>query len=91
MSLVEKKSAKTFRVALVFAEVLKRIERRRSQRHYRMASRPTGAQLDRRRTNHLFARPNSPQQISSFPTFWFENTSQGKFMLSIAFGQANIM
>lgn len=23
-----------------------------------------------------------------FPTFWFENTSQGKFMLSIAFGQS---
>src|SRR3989344_9578877 len=22
-----------------------------------------------------------------FPSFWFENTSQGKFMLSIAFGQ----
>jgi DNA invertase Pin-like site-specific DNA recombinase len=23
-----------------------------------------------------------------FPTFWFESTSQGKFMLSIAFGQS---
>jgi len=23
-----------------------------------------------------------------FPTFWFENTPQGKFMLSIAFGQS---
>ena len=23
-----------------------------------------------------------------FPSFWFENTSQGKFMLSIAFGQS---
>ena len=23
-----------------------------------------------------------------FPTFWFEDTSQGKFMLSIAFGQS---
>lgn len=23
-----------------------------------------------------------------FPTFWFDNTSQGKFMLSIAFGQS---
>jgi site-specific DNA recombinase len=23
-----------------------------------------------------------------FPTFWFENTPQGKFMLSVAFGQS---
>ena len=23
-----------------------------------------------------------------FPTFWFENTPQGKFMLQIAFGQS---
>ncbi len=23
-----------------------------------------------------------------FPTFWFENTPQGKFMLTIAFGQS---
>ncbi len=23
-----------------------------------------------------------------FPTFWFENTSQGKFMLQIVFGQS---
>ena len=27
-------------------------------------------------------------QMLKFPTFWFENTSQGKFMLSIAFGQS---
>jgi site-specific DNA recombinase len=27
-------------------------------------------------------------QSLKFPTFWFENTSQGKFMLSIAFGQS---
>ncbi len=27
-------------------------------------------------------------QVLKFPTFWFENTSQGKFMLSIAFGQS---
>ncbi len=27
-------------------------------------------------------------QALKFPTFWFENTSQGKFMLSIAFGQS---
>src|SRR3989304_7282876 len=26
--------------------------------------------------------------ILKFPTFWAENTSQGKFMLSIAFGQS---
>ncbi len=28
--------------------------------------------------------------ILKFPTFWAENTSQGKFMLSIAFGQSNV-
>ena len=27
-------------------------------------------------------------QDLKFPTFWFENTPQGKFMLSIAFGQS---
>ncbi len=27
-------------------------------------------------------------QTLKFPTFWFENTPQGKFMLSIAFGQS---
>ena len=27
-------------------------------------------------------------EVLKFPTFWFENTSQGKFMLSIAFGQS---
>ncbi len=27
-------------------------------------------------------------QTLKFPSFWFENTSQGKFMLSIAFGQS---
>ena len=27
-------------------------------------------------------------QSLKFPTFWFENISQGKFMLSIAFGQS---
>ena len=27
-------------------------------------------------------------QFLKFPTFWFENTSQGKFMLNIAFGQS---
>ena len=27
-------------------------------------------------------------QALKFPTFWFENTPQGKFMLSIAFGQS---
>lgn len=29
-----------------------------------------------------------PLQMLKFPTFWFENTSQGKFMLNIAFGQS---
>jgi site-specific DNA recombinase len=27
-------------------------------------------------------------QFLKFPTFWFENTSQGKFMLNMSFGQA---
>lgn len=27
-------------------------------------------------------------QFLKFPTFWFENTPQGKFMLQIAFGQS---
>ena len=30
-------------------------------------------------------------QSLKFPTFWFENTPQGKFMLNIAFGQSKYM
>lgn len=30
-------------------------------------------------------------QSLKFPTFWFENTPQGRFMLNIAFGQAKYL
>ena len=36
----------------------------------------------------VYLLDNSRLGTLKFPSFWFENTSQGKFMLSIAFGQS---
>ncbi len=36
----------------------------------------------------LYLLDRAKIQTLKFPSFWFENTSQGKFMLSIAFGQS---
>jgi DNA invertase Pin-like site-specific DNA recombinase len=39
----------------------------------------------------VYALDTGKVSALKFPTFWFENTPQGKFMLSIAFGQSNTM
>jgi len=36
----------------------------------------------------IFLVDSGKIQSLKFPTFWFEATPQGKFMLSVAFGQA---
>jgi hypothetical protein len=36
----------------------------------------------------VYALDSEVLSTLKFPTFWFENTPQGKFMLSIAFGQS---
>ena len=36
----------------------------------------------------IYAVDTGKLQALKFPTFWFENTPQGKFMLNIAFGQS---
>ena len=84
--LVEKQSAKT-PGRKVFGDMLKRIEAGEASgiiawHPDRLARNSVdGGQivylLDQTRLTSL-----------KFPTFWFENTSQGKFMLSIAFGQS---
>ena len=84
--LIEKKSAK-IPGRPIFAELLKRIECGEASgiiawHPDRLARNSVdGGQivylLDQARLANL-----------KFPTFWFENTSQGKFMLSITFGQS---
>ncbi len=84
--LVEKKSAKT-PGRPIFAEVLKRIER--GEANGIIAWHP-----DRLARNSIdggqivYLLDQTHLKNLKFPTFWFENTSQGKFMLSIAFGQS---
>ena len=84
--LVEKKSAKT-PGRPVFAELLKRIER--GEANGIIAWHP-----DRLARNSVdggqivYLLDQTHLSNLKFPTFWFENTSQGKFMLSIAFGQS---
>ena len=84
--LVEKKSAKT-PGRPIFAEVLKRIER--GEANGIIAWHP-----DRLARNSIdggqivYLLDQTHLTDLKFPTFWFENTSQGKFMLSIAFGQS---
>ena len=84
--LIEKKSAKT-PGRPVFAEMLKRIER--GEVNGIIAWHP-----DRLARNSIdggqivYLLDQTHLANLKFPTFWFENTSQGKFMLSIAFGQS---
>ena len=84
--LVEKKSAKT-PGRPIFAELLKRIER--GEANGIIAWHP-----DRLARNSIdggqivYLLDQTHLANLKFPTFWFENTSQGKFMLSIAFGQS---
>jgi len=39
----------------------------------------------------IYALDTEKLQALDFPTFWFENTPQGRFMLNIGFGQAKYM
>ena len=84
--LVEKKSAKT-PGRPIFAELLKRIER--GEVNGIVAWHPDRLarnSIDGGQIIYLLDQTNLTNL--KFPTFWFENTSQGKFMLSIAFGQS---
>ena len=84
--LVEKKSAKMLGRP-VFAQMLKRIEAGE-------ASGIVAWHPDRLARNSIdggqivYLLDQTHLTSLKFPTFWFENTSQGKFMLSIAFGQS---
>jgi site-specific DNA recombinase len=84
--LVEKQSAKT-PGRRVFGEMLRRIES--SEAKGILAWHP-----DRLARNSIdggqivYLLDQTHLTSLKFPTFWFENTSQGKFMLSIAFGQS---
>ena len=84
--LVEKQSAKT-PGRKVFGDMLKRIEAGE-------ASGIIAWHPDRLARNSVdggqivYLLDQTHLQSLKFPTFWFENTSQGKFMLSIAFGQS---
>ena len=84
--LVEKQSAKVPGRA-IFGSMLKRIEN--GEANGILAWHP-----DRLARNSVdggqivYLLDQTHLQSLKFPTFWFENTSQGKFMLSIAFGQS---
>ncbi len=84
--LIEKQSAKT-PGRPIFGSMLKRIET--SEASGIIAWHP-----DRLARNSIdggqivYLLDQTHLQALKFPTFWFENTSQGKFMLSIAFGQS---
>ena len=84
--LIEKQSAKT-PGRPIFAKLLKRIER--GEANGIIAWHP-----DRLARNSIdggqivYLLDQTHLADLKFPTFWFENTSQGKFMLSIAFGQS---
>ncbi len=84
--LIEKQSAK-IPGRKIFGEMLKRIEA--SEANGILAWHP-----DRLARNSIdggqivYLLDQTHLQSLKFPTFWFENTSQGKFMLSIAFGQS---
>jgi site-specific DNA recombinase len=84
--LVEKQSAK-MPGRKIFGDMLKRIEN--SEANGIIAWHP-----DRLARNSVdggqivYLLDQTHLQALKFPTFWFENTSQGKFMLSIAFGQS---
>ena len=84
--LVEKKSAK-IPGRLIFGQLLKRVESGE-------ASGILSWHPDRLARNSIdggqivYLLDQGLLNALKFPTFWFENTSQGKFMLSIAFGQS---
>ncbi|NMC34814.1 MAG: recombinase family protein [Veillonellaceae bacterium] len=84
--LIEKKSAKT-PGRPIFAELLKRVEH--GEANGIIAWHP-----DRLARNSIdggqivYLLDQTHLTNLKFPTFWFENTSQGKFILSIAFGQS---
>ena len=84
--LIEKQSAKT-PGRPVFGDMLKRIENGE-------ASGIIAWHPDRLARNSIdggqvvYLLDQTHLRALKFPTFWFENTSQGKFMLSIAFGQS---
>ena len=84
--LVEKQSAKTPNRP-IFGVMLKRIEKGE-------ASGIIAWHPDRLARNSIdggqivYLLDQTHLRSLKFPTFWFENTSQGKFMLSIAFGQS---
>ena len=84
--LIEKQSAKT-PGRKVFGDMLKRIEN--GEANGIIAWHP-----DRLARNSVdggqivYLLDQTHLTNLKFPTFWFENTSQGKFMLSIAFGQS---
>jgi DNA invertase Pin-like site-specific DNA recombinase len=71
----------------VFNEMLKRIENNEANgiiawHPDRLARNPIdGGQV-------IYLTDRNKIQNLKFPTFWFENTPQGKFMLNIAFGQS---
>ncbi len=84
--LIEKQSAK-IPGRPIFGDVLKRIENGE-------ASGIIAWHPDRLARNSIdggqvvYLLDQTHLRSLKFPTFWFENTSQGKFMLSIAFGQS---
>lgn len=83
---VEKKSAK-MPGRLVFNDMMNRLERKEAVGIIAWhPDRLARNSVDGGRVVYLL----DCEHISmlKFPTFWFENTSQGKFMLSIAFGQS---
>ena len=83
---IEKKSAKT-PGRTIFGEMMKRLEVGEAQgilawHPDRLARNSVdGGQV-------IYHLDSGRLAMLKFPTFWFENTSQGKFMLSIAFGQS---
>ncbi len=85
-TIVEKKSAK-IPGRLKFGKMLERVKN--SEANGILAWHP-----DRLARNSIdggqivYLLDQTHLQALKFPTFWFENTSQGKFMLSIAFGQS---
>ena len=84
--LIEKKSAKT-PGRPIFADLLKQIER--GEANGIIAWHPDRLARNSIDGGQIVYLLDQTHLVNlKFPTFWFENTSQGKFMLSIAFGQS---
>lgn len=85
-SLCESKTAKE-PGRTVFGEMLERIEKGEAQGILAWhPDRLARNSVDGGRIIYLL--DTGKLKTLKFPTFWFENTPQGKFMLSIAFGQS---